>query len=155
MGLKHGPFRTGLARFGERVTASGVSLPGATFEGVFTITGGDVIATLLYARVTTGVGAGASNIRMVYSPPSGSDFNFSGLTSVASAGTGQLIAVDAASNSPLQSDPVVSPADHTGDPGWIFGPGEIGWLAAGATSGEVEWYIHYHALEPDAAVTAS
>ena len=146
---------------GQHVGTAAEIIAVATF-GIFNVTGGDVLLTGFYGKVTTVIGAGASTLIVVYTPTGGAQNAMSATSaSIAADPVNTIYMWDgllAGVLMPLGAAAVGVGNGYLGC--WtakplLVGPGQMGIAnAVNALSGAIDWYAWYVPMWPGARMVA-
>lgn len=139
-------------RGGLRVDRATAGLPASTTGSLFTVSGGNILMTLILGEVTTIIEAKANNTKLVANPTTGSTTDLCANLDITGDEVGTFYTISGTAGDALQSGSsgsVIAQAVSV-----VVAPGVIQ-LTCGATStGSVAWSIWYIPLEYGASVAA-
>lgn len=150
-----------LPPFQNYLVRAAANLPQTATGNLFTIGGGPVCGLVL-GRVTTGLGASASVVRLINTPTLGaaSDLSLAAGTSLTGFVAGRW-AWFAGPNAALQVSPGAAADEPAmvaagGTPsafGFILAPGTIALVASGNQTGQMEWHFFWQPMRGDLTTT--
>lgn len=134
----------------ERAAARILVTPGTT---LFTVTGGNVLLTGFIGEVIVVQGAGATTLSLVHTPTVGTATTIaSGVTDIAAAAVGQMIALPAALAGGLTMT-----ATSYGVPlqriRYVLRPGVMSVFGSASPTGSISWVMWYVPIDYGAYVT--
>ena len=143
-------------QLGFRASKALATLPQGTTQDIFTVTGGNVLVTLLYGMVTTVLGAVANNLSVNSNPTAtgttyiiasaieGNALEANSFLVVEGDGTALMITGKAGAG------PIIS-----GTGRWICPTGTITFECVGSTTGATRWELFYFPLDEGASVASA
>ncbi len=149
-----------LGTFVERATNA---CPQNVWENIFTVTGGNVLMTMLIGERTIIQAAGASNLDIQIDPTAGAAVSFSAVTVITGDAVGTIYTftgnpADACYVGLAVPGGMAGGALATGGSmhGWVIPPGTVEWReSAAAGTGSVQWYMFYVPIDRVASVAAA
>lgn len=144
---------------GVPVIKTNQALPATATATLYTITGGDIMITGLFARVTTALGATATNLSL--GTGLGGTAALATATAIASHAAGAWFAMSQTGGNPAALLTPAGPllfgplndlwASMAGC--LVAGPDTITWTTSATDTGALTWYLYYVPLTTGAAVS--
>lgn len=137
---------------GNRTKRPTANLPQTAQAALFTVSGGEVLVTQVYGKVTTVIQTQADSIKLIANPTVGTDVDLCAALNISAKAVNTLLSItgvvaDAMIGAGLSqrgmSVPLIVPA------------GTIDLDATASNTGQIEWTIFWVPLTPDATVVAA
>lgn len=150
---------------GDRAEKSAAALVQNAATSLFTVSGGDILVTALYGKVSTVIGANAITVKLQHTPSGGSAGDISAATTITSDAVGTIYGVTGVAADILSAQKVTGTEVPTvtfgtvgvGARGIILPAGSLKMLASNADpdGGKITWRLFYVALAAGASVAAA
>lgn len=134
---------------GNRLKRTAANLPQTAQGGLFTVSGGEILVTQIYGKVTTVIQTQADSIKLIANPTVGTDVDLCAALNISAKAVNTLLSItgvvgDAMIGAGLSQRgmnvPLIVPA------------GTIDLDATASNTGQIEWTLFWIPLHPDAAV---
>ncbi len=133
----------------QRATAT---TPQGAAGNLFTVTG-RVIIDQIIGEVTTEIGAGANNAKLVSNPTVGADVNLCAVLDIDADVVGTLYHITGTfANAMIATTSGAFEAQPTGA---MVAAGTIDLNCTGSTAGSIKWTVIYRAIDANSSVTAA
>lgn len=141
---------------GVRVKTSAKTVPQNAAQSLFNVTGGRVLVTAVYGEVTTVIGGTTPNLKVTYSPTSGTDTDLCTATAITADAVNTHYSLPAAVGTGLQVSANVGHVVANQPPGHLVDTGTIdAHVSAADATGAIEWTLFYVPIDDGAAVSAA
>lgn len=138
---------------GLRVDRDTAALPQTTTGSLFTVSGGNILLTLILGEVTTVIETQANNTNLVANPTTGTTTDLCAVLDITGGEEGTLYTISGTAGDALQSGSsgsVIAQAASV-----IVAPGAIQLTCAASNTGSVQWSVWYVPLVAGASVAAA
>lgn len=146
------------ATLGFRAQGAAKTIPqSAALTTIFTVSGGRVMANLLYGLVTTVVAGTTPSLKLTATPTAGTASDMCTTGVITAAEVGSMLVVPVVKGSALIVETAGS-GSQTGPGlgGQIVAPGTIGMTSAAAdVTGQIQWALYWIPLDDGARVVAN
>jgi len=142
------------ALYGLAVAGAAKTVPQNATSTIFTVTGGRVLVTGLYGKVTTVIGGTTPSAKIVSTPTTGTAVDVSSATAITGKEAGALIGLAGTVGTALN---VQNAGAGAGLPSPVVIPvGTVGVnVSAADATGAIQWTLTYVPLDDGASVTAA
>lgn len=139
---------------GRKVTRATADCITGAAVALFTVSGGEVLVTLIKGQVTTIIGAGATNAKLQFNPTTGTTNDMCANLDIDSDEVGALYSIDGApATAMLRSES--GAVRNMQNAGVIVGLGDIEFITSADRTGSIQWELFYVPIDDGAYVTAA
>ncbi len=139
---------------GERVAKSSATLPATTTQNIFTVSGGEVLITLLYGKVTTIVQTQACNLKVTSAPTVGTAVDLAADLNISADEAGCIYRVEG-DGTALVGANAGAGLSGVGRNEMIVPAGAIRIETSATNTGATEWVLFYKPLVNGARVVSA
>ncbi|HYE77546.1 MAG TPA: hypothetical protein VEI97_06145 [bacterium] len=139
---------------GKRVTKATADTITNGSVALFTVSGGRVLLTSIYGEVTTVIGAGATNSKLVFNPTTGTTVDMCANLDIDADEAGSLYSITGTpSDAMLRSES--GAVRNMSSNGIILDVGDIEHTCSADRTGSIQWTLWYIPLDDSASVAAA
>lgn len=145
-----------LATYGTPVNRAAAALPQSATQSIFTITGGNVLITSLFAVITTVVQAQATTFKinaLNTASTGNTDLSLAAGSDLTGAAVGTVIGFPNINVASAAIATIANAGVQNNE--FLIGAGALRAITTASSTGAWKWYLNYVPIDPGAYVTAA